>query len=118
MRAGTLDGSVWSQAGREWIVHEEQTEDGWHSWSECGECGETVTGGDDARAAHECRPCPECGEPGAEDTVRRYGGVISRTWNCCGSEVRCPGCGAEAATVLRYDDRVGAHCTRCSWSAS
>lgn len=58
-----LDGAVLSQGGREWIWHQEQDDDGrWFGWSECGDCGATVHGGDDARADHECRECPGCGE--------------------------------------------------------
>lgn len=63
MSRGSLDGAVFSQSGREWIMHEEQDDDGrWYGWSECGDCGETVPMGDDARQDHDCQECPGCGD--------------------------------------------------------
>lgn len=57
MTAGTLDGAVVSQGGREWILHEDCDDDGRRfGWSECGDCGGTVGMGDDARADHVCPP--------------------------------------------------------------
>lgn len=99
MTARTLDGAVVSQGGREWILHEDEDDEcRRYGWSECGACGETVTGGDDARSDHECRPpCPECGEPRAE-VISSYGGT--RVRSCCGEEVRCP-CGAVTSTNHR-----------------
>lgn len=95
MTARVLDGSVWSQGGREWILHEDVDDDGRRfGWSECGTCGRTVLGGDDARTDHECPPpCPHCGDRSddarIETVVYRHSGERSVSWRCCGTDVEC-----------------------------
>lgn len=102
MSRGSLDGAVFSQSGRDWIVHEEQDDDGrWYGWSECGECGDTVRMGDDARQDHECPPaCPECGQRD-EDARTEPASDGYPIWQCCGQEARCP-CGAVTSTNHRF----------------
>lgn len=124
MTARILDGAAVTCAGRDFTFHDDAPDEDGHGarWCSCDTCGSTIHGGDDALAAHECGPrCPECDAPADEANVITHefaDGSRSKTWSCCGENVRCPGCGGESVVVHRYSDEIGAYCARCPWSAS
>lgn len=124
MTARTLDGATVGCGGREFTVHDEPPDEDGHGafYYTCDTCDATIHGGSDKLSDHECQlRCPECDAPGDEANIvsrEHADGSRSKTWQCCGENVRCPSCGGEAVVVHRYSDELGGYCTRCPWTAA